>query len=304
MHLKKFLLVAAILALPVGAQTASEVKLHQINLFPYDTLITPLDTITLKDMYFTQAECPDPTSRSVEMQGQVIKVTINQAPDACPHFTDSRTGEPLVTGTFGFTLGRFPAGQYDLQVWLRSNDTGPGLVAEKQIIVPKLPDLRTGLPQDNFSGLYSFGSGTDPSMLTVVQSGFSLYASLLVYDQNRQPVWYIIGQDLSGPNHPEIADPNQALYTKAFSRAQFDDALRPGKTYPDNRITMKAQAYKFSLSATVLVPITSGVLVPRQVPEFLGNATMSLLDGGNIIIIRDIPINGGVKEMSFFRAQF
>jgi hypothetical protein len=153
----------------------------QLSLAPAEP--TPLDTVRLR---WTHVGCTNPDSVRVSMQANQLTVSAERA-----FVVDCGT----IQGYFDeYTLGRLPAGDYEVQLIV---NPPPGTLGPSQLIGPihfvvrALPLAGTPHPVDNYTDAW-----WDPAesgwALYVLQSGERLVAIWNVYGADGSPVWYTL----------------------------------------------------------------------------------------------------------------
>ena len=142
-----------------------------------------LDVVRVRADSLASGQCPVADTQQVSMEGSTVKVTLNQFNGACP------AGTYVVND---LAIGRFPKGNYVLQLQLKMASGAVQTIAEKAFSVKALPErFTTGAPVDDYSGIW-VNSTYAGDALFVKQSGGNVVASLLVHGASGEPTWYVI----------------------------------------------------------------------------------------------------------------
>jgi len=137
--------------------------------------------------------CPTPANDGLRMDGQTIRVSLVRNAVAC---------ELMAVAQARVTLGRFPAGDYIVEVSLLPP---PGSLAPVQLVgttalhVNPYDASQQLRPNENLTGHWM--TGVVGEALTVTQSGAKAVASLLTYAPDGKATWYFI-PDFTWRNDP------------------------------------------------------------------------------------------------------
>lgn len=161
------------------ATTLSGLAAAQLSLVPSNP--TPLDTVRLR---WAHAGCTNPDSIRITMQANRLMVSADRI-----FLADCGTTQ----GYFDeYTVGRLPAGEYDIQ--LAANPPPPTLgptllIGPIHLTVASLSPTDSLLPHDNYADVW-WNPAESGSALTVQQSGDKLFAVWNVYDASGRSTWY------------------------------------------------------------------------------------------------------------------
>ncbi len=161
--------------------TFSGLAAAQLSLVP--AAPTPLETVRLR---WAHVGCTNQESVRTTMQANQVTVSADRA---------TRIDCGTVQGYFDeYTLGRLPAGEYDVQLIVNPPPPtlGPSqLIGPIHLTVGPSPPTDSLLPHDNYSDFW-----WDPAesgwALSVQQSGSRLVAIWNVYDAAGRPIWYTL----------------------------------------------------------------------------------------------------------------
>ena len=227
----------------------------QLSLQPANP--TPLDTVRLR---YTHTGCTNFESVKVNQAANAISVQADRI-----FFPDCGT----VIGYYEeFTLGRFPTGDYDVQLVVNppAGTLGPSqIVGSLHFSVAALPATGSAHPHDNFEDLW-WNPAESGWALNIFQSGEKLFLIWTVYDVDRRATWFVVpagswSRDANnalgfsgtvyrtlGPPWPGIFDPSSvqvtAVGTATFTPTGTNNA-QLAYTIDGASVTKALQRFKF-----------------------------------------------------------
>lgn len=143
---------------------------------------TTLDTVRLR---YTHVGCTDPNSVRVFQDSNHVSVQVERV-----FQVDCGT----VAGSFeAYTLGRFPAGDYDVTLVVNppAGTFGPSqLVGTVRLAVAGPPNGK-GHPHDDYSAMW-WNPAQPGWALTVNQSAERLFLVWATYDDSGRPTWFFV----------------------------------------------------------------------------------------------------------------
>ncbi len=151
----------------------------QLSLIPANP--TPLDIVRLR---WAHVGCTNPDSTRTMMQANQVFVSTDRI-----FQVDCGT----IKGYFDeYTVGRLPAGEYDIQLSVNPPPPTLGptqLIGPIHLTVAGLPPTGVFLPHENYSDVW-WTPAESGWALTVQQSGDKLFAVWNVYDVSGRSTWY------------------------------------------------------------------------------------------------------------------
>lgn len=146
---------------------------------------TLLDVVRVRADNLQPGQCPVADTQQVSMEGNMIKVVVNNFNGACP----AQPGGYFIPG---LAIGRFPKGNYIVQLQLKMPSGAIQAIAEKAFSVSALPERHlTGAPVDDYTGVW-MNSLFGGDALFLKQSGRNVVGALLIHGPSGEPVWYAI----------------------------------------------------------------------------------------------------------------
>jgi len=145
---------------------------------------TALDTVRLR---YTHVGCTNPQSLQVFLSGSLISVSVDRAAT----FPDCGT---IASFHEDFTLGRLPAGEYDVSLGV---NPPPGTFGPTQVFqgphvsVAAMPNGSTLHPHDDYSDMW--WNPREPGWaLNVRQLSEKLFMVWAAYDEAGKPTWLVV----------------------------------------------------------------------------------------------------------------
>jgi hypothetical protein len=165
----------------LAATACSSVALAQLSFAP--SAPSALDTVRLR---WTHAGCTNPDSARVTMQAGLVTVTADRT-----FIIDCGT----ILGYYDeYTVGRLPAGEYDVQLVVNPPPPtlGPSvMLGPVHLSVGAMPPTGSLLPHDNYADGW-WNPDQSGWAFNVQQSGATLVAVWSVYGANAKPTWYTL----------------------------------------------------------------------------------------------------------------